>query len=281
MLHTAKITHFLFQRSPLFCGVVLAAAFVLLPVSARAECAQWDVNGVWEIEQKGVKYLILVTMEQNDKVLTGKARVSTNSGYPAVNVYGTIEEDKVNFRILWIDGSVGIYDGHFTNSNRLEGLGYEKKTFNIRHMWKTRNPLKCVRQALKSSGSDILNPSTKKPPLYDGPKKFDPPPTPGGSAPVSGSSNSKPPTMKVPGILAGPVIYQQVYASMGFVVLTWDAGPDHPYAEVWYKVNNGDETFLVEQGKGSKQMPVERGKYYTFTLTDAGQTLATVNVVGN
>lgn len=70
------------------------------------------------------------------------------------------------------------------------------------------------------------------------------------------------------------------YSAIGFVILSWDAGKDHPYAEVWYRINNSDEIFLVEQGKGSQQMPVERGKYYTYILTDSGKTLATVTVVG-
>jgi hypothetical protein len=77
------------------------------------------------------------------------------------------------------------------------------------------------------------------------------------------------------------VIFPHPSVSTGFTVLTWDAGLDHPYAEVWVKVNNGDEQFLVEQGKGLRQVPVERGKQYTYILTDAGKTLATVIVVGN
>ena len=82
--------------------------------------------------------------------------------------------------------------------------------------------------------------------------------------------------MKVPGIVASQVIYQFPGAPAGSVVLTWDGGPDHPYAEVWFKVNNSDAAFLVEQGKGGRQVTVERGKSYTYILTDAGKTLATV-----
>ncbi len=87
--------------------------------------------------------------------------------------------------------------------------------------------------------------------------------------------------MKVSGIVGSQVIFSHPSVSMGVAVLTWDAGGDNPYAEVWYRVNNGDEIFLVEQAKGGRQMPVERGKYYTYILTDAGKTLATVTVVGN
>ena len=56
------------------------------------------------------------------------------------------------------------------------------------------------------------------------------------------------------------------------------AEPDHPYAEVWMSVDGGDETKVVEQGKGTRQMTVEPGKTYKYILTDAGQQLGTTTV---
>jgi len=47
---------------------------------------------------------------------------------------------------------------------------------------------------------------------------------------------------------------------------------------VWVKVNDADETFIVEQGKGTRGVTVEPGKTYLFILEDAGQRLATVTV---
>ena len=85
------------------------------------------------------------------------------------------------------------------------------------------------------------------------------------------------PIVTTPGIVASQAIFPNPYVHTGFVILAWDAGPDHPYAEVWFKINNGDEVSLVEQGKGSRQIPVERGKLYQYILTDAGKTLATVS----
>ena len=64
----------------------------------------------------------------------------------------------------------------------------------------------------------------------------------------------------------------------GQTVLTWDGGKDHPYAEVWVKVDDGDETFVVEQGKGSRQVTVEPGRTYLYILSDAGKRLAAVTV---
>ena len=66
----------------------------------------------------------------------------------------------------------------------------------------------------------------------------------------------------------------------GTTTLTWDAGPNHPYAEVWVTVDGGDERKIVEQGKGSRQVQVKAGKTYLYILTDSGKRLATTTVKG-
>jgi len=64
----------------------------------------------------------------------------------------------------------------------------------------------------------------------------------------------------------------------GQTTLIWDGGKDHPYAEVWVKVDDGEETFVVEQAKGTRQVIVEWGRTYLYILSDAGKRLATVTV---
>jgi hypothetical protein len=64
----------------------------------------------------------------------------------------------------------------------------------------------------------------------------------------------------------------------GTVTLEWDGGPKHPYAEVWVRVDENDETFIVEQGRGSRNVTVELGKNYEFTLSDSNVLLASVKV---
>ena len=66
--------------------------------------------------------------------------------------------------------------------------------------------------------------------------------------------------------------------TQGTTTLTWDGGTDHPYAEVWVKVDGNDETFIVESGKGTRQVPIELGKTYLFKLSDATELLASVTV---
>lgn len=65
---------------------------------------------------------------------------------------------------------------------------------------------------------------------------------------------------------------------MGFVILTWDGGPDHPDAELWLKTNGGALT-LAKHSKGGLQVPVERGRMYEYVLTKAGKILAGVTFV--
>ena len=64
----------------------------------------------------------------------------------------------------------------------------------------------------------------------------------------------------------------------GTMTLEWDGGDDHPYAEVWQQVDDADETFVLESGKGTRQMTVEVAKTYVFKLSDAGVLLASVTV---
>ena len=43
-------------------------------------------------------------------------------------------------------------------------------------------------------------------------------------------------------------------------------------------MDDQDEKFVIEQGRGSRQMVVEPGKTYLYILTDSGVRLATVTV---
>src|SRR5690349_2250546 len=77
--------------------------------------------------------------------------------------------------------------------------------------------------------------------------------------------------------LYNPVVIAPDQTS-GTVTLVWDGGKDHPYAEVWVRVDQNDETFIVEQGKGTRNAKVELGKHYVFKLSDSNVLLASVPV---
>ena len=76
------------------------------------------------------------------------------------------------------------------------------------------------------------------------------------------------------------MVFSKPGQAPGTLTVTWDGGPDHPYAEVWVSVDGGDETKVVEQGKGMRQVTVEPGKSYKYILTDAGRQLATDTAKG-
>src|SRR5215470_14779542 len=77
--------------------------------------------------------------------------------------------------------------------------------------------------------------------------------------------------------LYNPVVIAPGQTS-GTVTLIWDGGKDHPYAEVWIRVDQNDETFIVEQGKGTRNATVQLGKNYEFKLSDSNVLLASVPV---
>lgn len=261
----------------IFVALVIAAVVAIFSIPAAAQCANWDASGEWEFRQRGQSKPIKVILTQNGRALTGTAelpdgRIIRSSGWSFDEVAtlhgtadGSVSGDRFSLHIFWQNGQTGVYTARVLPSGKLEGKGHEKDSPSVLVSWDSVGRLKCppppppqpvVPKVIKSSGKAKVKP------------------------PPAQTRQPAPPPMKVPGIIAGPVIFPNAYAFTTFAAVQWDAGPDHPYAEVWLKVNNGDATFLVEQGKGGRQITVERGKVYEYILTDAGKTLATVTVVG-
>ena len=80
--------------------------------------------------------------------------------------------------------------------------------------------------------------------------------------------------------MASKAFFQAPYNPVGFVILTWDGGPDHPNAEVWVKFGNSRERVLVvKQPKGGQQIQAQRGQMYTYVLMDGRTVLATTTFV--
>lgn len=264
------------RRKAFVFGSLLSFIVIsLLPVSAGAQCnTGWNASGQWDFRQVGQKKPIRLSLEQKGQALTGTAvlpdgKITPGSTFKfgaVQNLSGTadgyITGDTFSLHIFWENGSTGVYNARIMPSGKVEGKGYEKGTPNILVSWDSVGRLNCppppppAPKPIRSSGKPKVKPA--------------PPQT----------SQPAPPPMKVPGIIASQVVFAVPSALTGFAGIQWDAGPDHPYAEVWLKVNNGDATFFVEQGKGGRQITVERGKVYEYILTDAGKTLATVTIVG-
>ncbi len=246
---------------------------VSLPASAGAQCTSWDASGNLTILQRGSNDNIGLTLEQKGMVITGTAgydaRNDTHGGFGRKhvqgNVDGAINGDSFSVQIFWPDNLTGVYNAKILPSGRLDGETYDKNNSKIRQTWRSEGVLKCAPPPINPRV--VVQSTSKKPP---------PPIKSTGKMP---KSEPAAPKLEPPYIVASQAKPQHLGASTGFAVLTWDGGPDHPFAEVWVKVNGGDETFVVEKGKDSRQVIAELGKTYLYILTDAGKTLATVGVV--
>jgi hypothetical protein len=170
---------------------------------------------------------------------------------------GSFDGDNFSVQIYWDNGQTGVYNGKVLLSGRLDGEAWEKRSPNVRIPWHTDEGLNCV--VLVKTPPPVI----PKPIRSSGKAKVVPTP---------------PPPLKTPWIVASQSIFPTPYGPTGFVVLTWDGGPDHPEAEVWLKTPGGAATF-AKQSKGGLQVPVERGRYYEYILTESGKILAGVTFV--
>lgn len=260
-------------------GLVLAGLGATAPSPAMAQCTDWDVAGSWQIRQG--KFVIPVELKQSGKTLSGSAKhnasIAGTKGFLGVGasfganqvvdgtVRGTVEGDTFNIEIAWPDALVGVYRGTIKSDGTIGGITYDKKKPSSNSTWSSDRPMKCGNTtAIKPSV--ILKPKPSAPAAATTP------------APKVIKSTGKGPTQETSA--AGPriVAFNKPRQTPGTKTLSWDGGPDHPYAEVWVKVDGQDETFVVEQGKGTREVTVEPGKTYLYILTDSGKRLATVTV---
>lgn len=239
---------------------LFAVAFMLSPLSVQAQCGQGDISGEWNLKI-GDEGAIESTLEltQSGMKVSGEAQLWTTPNlFEKGKVKGDVTGDKVEFYINWVNEH-GVratefpsvyehFEGTIGSDGKMGGQAYIfTLTGGVNVNWSSDRPMKCLYKTVHRLGT---KPST---------------PTP----------TTTPTTAIAPMITASQVIPT---GQTGQTVLTWDGGKDHPYAELWVKVNDGDETFIVEQGKGARQVTVEPGKTYLYILADAGKRLATVTV---
>jgi hypothetical protein len=253
-------------------GGFLFPSILALPASsAEAQCKQWNVGHGWRFKQGPTA--VDVDLHQNGTVITGTAVHllyvplpdtvfgASHGGFKNVSgtVDGTVEDDSFAVKIYWENNTIGVYDGTIRPSGRIEGRGYEQATPRKKVNWYSVSTMKCADAAPAA------------PPPLDSSGKV-PAPTP---KPIKSSGKAKV-SAATPTIKAFPIaVTIPEGQSHGRTTLIWDGGPDHPDAEVWRKDGvDGEETLVVQQGKGTLSVTVELGKNYQFLLKDAGQQLA-------
>ncbi|CAN5305081.1 hypothetical protein BH20ACI2_BH20ACI2_21820 [soil metagenome] len=268
MFGPAKNLKSFIQPTSVLAGFLFTATLAILPMSVGAQCSTgWDASGQLAIFQRGQADPIMLTLEQKGRTLSGSALHKIPDNFGEIRntglVDGSIDGDSITFQIFWPPRGdlVGVYNAKILPTGRLDGETYDKNRPKIRQTWFSGGSLKCSPppiappKPIKSSGKAKVKPATPQ------------------------TSQPPPPPMKVPGIVASQAHFPMPNHPAGIVILQWDAGPEHPYAEVWVKVDGGEETFVLEKGKGGLQAAVVKGRAYTYLLMDAGKTLATVRVV--
>ena len=278
--------------------LLCALAFALSASSVRAQCAQWDVSGQWELQQSN-GFTVQVDLHQNGKTVTGTASFTYvkpaggvlgafQGGDPATqrgSFSGNISGDDFYGQIGWTSGSVGIYRGKVGAQGRIDGTMYDKGAPSSRATWFSGEFMKCagapaanvpapgVNPIRKTGKAKLATPAPTVNPIRKTGKARPGNPVTPDAAPQAENSSGAPRIGAMPQVVRIPAGQTQ-----GTANLAWDGGKDHPYAEVWVKVDGEDSKFVVEQGKGAKVVKVEAGKTYQYILTDSGQQLATVTV---
>jgi hypothetical protein len=240
-------------------SLLTVALLALLAYSAEAQCPQgWDISGVWDLQQSNQAEPNKMTLGVHaNGDIQGTASYRKASTRVQGIVSGNLNGDLVIIQIKWKNGLTGVYRGTIGSRGKLQGTAYEKGSPTVMVSWHSSRPMICRRPPKPGMGL---------------PPEPSPTPAQAGSPPVA-------PMRAPPFIAADPLAPRRpAGGSLATTTLTWDAGKDHPYAEVWAKVNNAPEYFLVEKGKGTQSVNVMPGNTYTYILTDSGQQLATVIV---
>jgi hypothetical protein len=227
---------------------------MVLPASVAAQCGQRDVSGRWAITFGEGSTSLLMDIKQSGNAISGMARTELSNNFDFAygdNLKGQVTGDTIDFNIRRDSPKYTVnesFQGVFGQDGRITGkaliVAFDA---NIKVTWSSDRPMRC-----------LYKPITKL-----GVKHTDP-----GGAQAG-----------VPFIVASPNNIRLAFGqTTGVTNIIWDGGPDHPYAEVWLKVDNADETKVLEQGKGTIPVQIAAGRTYKYILTDAGTTLATVTV---
>jgi hypothetical protein len=239
--------------SPVF-SLVFAAVFALLPASLEAVCPHWDVSGKWNIQQENPTVHVELDLTQSGTEVIGAAKYNGAPG----KVKGTVVGDDFNVEIELANakhlfsGSIG--PARIAGVSSLPVAG--KPT-----VWYSTTPMKCVERA---PGTDSAGQKTA------------------GSTSSSDAGAQKPSSAAAGKIWANPQMpLLSLGQTEGKTTLTWDAGQNHPNAEVWLKIDDENEKLVVKQAKGSREERLKPNKVYYYILKNAGQQLDSLTVIAS
>jgi hypothetical protein len=256
------------MKSKYFFVVGLLVAFLsgAAPSLFPSEgCRNWDARGFWKLnaQNNAQNFLIEMHLDQSGNTITGRFSCNLDGG----SVAGTLGAASLNFQITWSQGSTSTFAGSIAPDGRIKGTWFSGSYTKTTGTWSGDRAMTCADPLYNPIHRLKIAPTTA-PPANTNPPKV-----------IHITGHAKAPAGSNPTIAASPsVVTIPAGQSKGTTMLSWDGGSDHPYAEIWVKVGDQDEKFVVEQGKGTRQVTVRPGKTYLYILTDSGQRLATVMV---
>ena len=114
---------------------LIGAAIVLLPSSARADCAKWDMSGEWALDQ-GNGFRVVFSLTQTGNTITGSANYGLDQ--PQQKLTGTINSfNNVTIEVEWNSGTIAVYTGSLDSGGHWgPGTTYDK-TNQSSSSWKT------------------------------------------------------------------------------------------------------------------------------------------------
>jgi hypothetical protein len=284
-------------------GLLVACLFgATASLWSSEPCRNWDASGFWKLDLPGkYKNLIEMHVDQKGNTITGRASLKGTFG----DVVGTVGGASVNIKIKWSIGTEMILSGTIAPNGRIQGSWFNMPWRGKPDgTWVGDRAMLCKDTAPPTDPNSTIEKLKELNALGDGPKSTPAPkPTPvpktvhhtgPGGPPLDPNnpiqkkmldkmeaSRAEAAAKGTPTITANPrTVSIPAGQSEGTTTLTWDGGSEHPYAEVWVKAGDEDEKFVVEKGKGTRQVKVAAGKTYLYILTDSGKRLSTVTVTG-
>jgi hypothetical protein len=217
----------------------------------RGQCGQRDISGTWNVLISGTKAAESLSLTQSGTSVSGRADLQTalNPYKDGGKVTGRIQGETIILEVSWVNDRQTLgeeFKGSFAQDGTISGkASVWALAGSVDVGWVSDRPMRCLSQKVTKLGVKNTVPAASGAPFI----------------------TATPNNIALPfGQTAAPT------------TLVWDGGKDHPYAEVWVKVNGQRETKILEKGAGTLPYPITVGINYVFILTDAGTTLATVTV---
>jgi hypothetical protein len=242
------------QRTAPAVPTFVVAILALLPFSVEAVCPHWDVSGKWDIEQENPTAKVEMDVTQTGTEVTGTAKYNGTPG----KVKGTVVGD--DFRVeIQVGNAKHVFSGE-VGPARIAGVSSAAGA-PMPTVWYSTIPMKCV-DAPPGTSSAAQRPR--------------------GSTSSDEAAPQKPSSADAGKIWANPQMpLLSPGEAEGKTTLSWDAGQNHPNAEVWLKIDEEEEKLVVKQAKGTREEHLKANKVYYYILKDAGKQLDSLTVIAS